>query len=325
MIKSIFHILSLFLTLTCSSFAQDIEQTISRGDTYNQTPELFGESIRIISRSRKIFVITNTNQMMSKGDFITITFDESSPVARALVAKNHDGLVGIKIMKIYSLQRWTKLHQDMDVKIVKGDDSFLFKKKTEQPKNSIASEKIDAEEDLYNDKFLDGSDENLNNNAKRLIKPDNLVGFSWGFPSYTDIDDNVIRVNELGVQWGYQFLDNIWAEGGFEFARINNFPNSNIQTTTNTISLKLKYIFNAPMNSYVLPYVGASSTSVASNKASAGQVTDTVSALEDNIISDLQGNSFIIGVTLLTRMVPGWFIKADLSLNSFNFGAAVEF
>jgi hypothetical protein len=83
-------------------FVNDISSPISLGDS----AEMFTETIRIISRSQKIFILTNTNQMLYKGDFITLILNEKEPVARALVGKTYDGSAGIKILKIYSLKNW---------------------------------------------------------------------------------------------------------------------------------------------------------------------------------------------------------------------------
>src|SRR5690606_19903819 len=116
--------------------------------------DLFTENIQIISKSRKIFIITNSNQMLHKGDFITLVLDFSLPVARALVEKNHDGLVGIKILKIYSLKNWSRIRQGMDIQILRGDDSGLFAPKpqvNDAPQEQI---RIESEEDLFNEKDL---------------------------------------------------------------------------------------------------------------------------------------------------------------------------
>ena len=110
-------------------YSQDVLDDITQGSEDN----VFAESIRIISRSGKTFIMTNTNQLLNKGDFITLAFDEKSPVARAVVAKNHNNLVGIKVLKVYSLARWAKLKKGLELQIIKGDDSFLFKVKKEKP------------------------------------------------------------------------------------------------------------------------------------------------------------------------------------------------
>ena len=84
--------------------AQDIINEItstSRGEESG----IFSETIKTIGRTKKIFILTNNNGLLGKGDFITLMINDQKPVIRALVAKNHEGLSGIKILKIYSLKK----------------------------------------------------------------------------------------------------------------------------------------------------------------------------------------------------------------------------
>jgi hypothetical protein len=39
----------------------------------------------------------------------------------------------------------------------------------------------------------------------------------------------------------------------------------------------------------------------------------------------MQDNALVAGVTILRRLVPGWFIKADLGTDQLNIGFAIEF
>src|SRR5690606_39406867 len=97
------------------------------GTSFDGTQEnVFTETIKIISGSKKIFIITNNNQQLTPGDFISLALDNNL-AARALVAKNHQGQVGIKILKIYSLTQWSRLRCDLDVQIIRGDDSLFAK------------------------------------------------------------------------------------------------------------------------------------------------------------------------------------------------------
>ncbi len=73
----------------------------------------FAETIKIISASKKIFILTNNNQQLGPGDFISLALDNKL-AARAVVAKNHQGQVGIKILKIYSVSQWSKLRRDLE-------------------------------------------------------------------------------------------------------------------------------------------------------------------------------------------------------------------
>ncbi|MEX1098901.1 MAG: hypothetical protein WEB87_00660, partial [Bacteriovoracaceae bacterium] len=129
------------------SYAQNLVNDISATTQLGDSSQIFTETVQIISRSQKIFILTNTNQMLNKGDFITLILNEKDPVARALVGKTHEGLAGIKILKIYSLKRWALMRQGLDVQILKGDDSRLFVKEVKE--RPIEEAEIESEEDLY--------------------------------------------------------------------------------------------------------------------------------------------------------------------------------
>ena len=88
----------------------------------------FAETIKIISNSKKIFILTNNNQQLSPGDFVSLALGDKL-AARAIVAKVHQNQVGIKILKIYSISQWSKLKRDLEIQVVKGDDSFFTKKR----------------------------------------------------------------------------------------------------------------------------------------------------------------------------------------------------
>ena len=98
-------ILASFLGFNHHIHAQDLlndaGSDITLGDSANQ----FSETVNIISRSGKIFILSNSNQLLSKGDFITLSIKDGGPIARSVVAKTHEGQAGIKMLKVYSLAR----------------------------------------------------------------------------------------------------------------------------------------------------------------------------------------------------------------------------
>ena len=104
----------------------------------------FAETIKIISSSKKIFILTNNNQQLGMGDFVSLALDDKL-AARAVVAKTHQGQVGIKILKIYSVAQWSRLRRDLEVQVVKGDDSAFGKKPEVTSAESVTS-KIKSEE-----------------------------------------------------------------------------------------------------------------------------------------------------------------------------------
>lgn len=313
-----------------NSYSQDLVEDIAAPVELAENRESFTETIRIIGRSKKVFIITNTNQMLFKGDFITMVFNERDTIARAVVAKLHNELVGIKILRIYSLKRWKKLRKNIDVNIYKGDDSWLFKKEAPKKKEAAEDEvRIKGEEDLYDDDTFIGDDLDSFGKDNRLIKPDNIVSAAWGRYSIentlaNDGDGETQVFNEFSGAWAYQFADNIWVEGLFGRTQLSNFPSGNKETVLSDFVARVKYTFQAPLYSYFQPYIGFQMYSVSSPNAGEGG-TDTENAKEDAIIQEMGKSQIVVGVTILRRLVPGWFVKADLGSDMFNVGFAIEF
>lgn len=291
---------------------------------------VFTETIKIISRSGKIFILTNSNQLLNKGDFITLLLQNSGPVARAVVAKNHDGSAGIKVLKVYSLRRWGLMGKGLDVQIKKGDDSGLFVKK--KSKSEVANENttIQSEEDLFNDKELMAEDLGDFYQDNRLIKPDNIVSAGWNrFEFANDLSGAREVHNQWSFAWAYQFSDNYWFEGLYGRVQVDGLPDDGSQTIINNFTIRAKYTFKAPLYSYIMPYIGFQTYSVSSPQS--GELTGTTdqdraqAEAEVALINKLQISQIAIGITVLRRLVPGWFLKADLGNDIMSIGFAIEF
>ncbi|MCT4642381.1 MAG: autotransporter outer membrane beta-barrel domain-containing protein [Bacteriovoracaceae bacterium] len=314
----VFILFSLFML--CDSYSQDLVDDISTGGIIGDEAQIFTEQVRIISHSKKIFILTNTNQQLNKGDFITLIVNDKDAACRAIVAKNHDSLVGIKILKIYSLANWSKIRKGKDVKILKGDDTILFTKKNED-KSEEQEDKIKSEEDLYAEELAINNELNGDfESDKRLIKPDNIVSAAYGQIRFTSsINDNKEYAGHLiSGGWAYQFQDNFWLEGLISYASIKDYPTVTNQTVVNPLTARIKYTLKAPFYSYLMPYVGFQVNNVDSPAA-------TEQDQKNEIQQKLAGTEVAIGVTILKRLVPGWFAKADIGTDMINIGAAVEF
>ena len=314
-------------TLLNNSYSQDLVDDISTPIELGDSSEMFTETIRIISRSKRIFIITNTNQMLNKGDFITVLLKDKGPVARCLVGKTHKGNAGIKIMKIYSLKRWALMRKGLDIQIIKGDDSHLFRKKKTKAEVAQAGgvePRINSEEDLYNTNVID-QDLNMFGKDNRLIKPDNIVSAAYG--QYTlneDLAGDKRVFNEFSGTWAFQFSDNMWLEGLYGRTLLSGIPVQGTQTLINNFTFRVKYTFKAPLYSYFLPYLGYQMHSVSSPDA--GNVNNDAQAEEElKLIDSMKKSDVVIGVTILRRLVPGWFLKADLGTDGLNIGFAIEF
>ena len=324
-------ILIIFVFPLCStSMAQDLLDDTSSSLTLGDSSEQFTEKIDIISRSGKIFILTNNNQLLSKGDFITMSLRDQGPVARAVVAKNHKGRAGIKILKVYSLQRWAKLARGTDVDIIRGDDSALFKPKKEK-KVTDEEATIAGEEDLFNDTGIIEEDELGDFYAdNRLIKPDNMVSIGYAqfsFVNDADTTGDTLVNNQFNYAYGYQFADNYWVEGLFGRVQVDGFPRAGEQTIISNLTARLKYTIKAPLFSFFLPYVGVQTFLVSSpNAGVVGDGVDEVTAaLEKRVVDDLEKTQLVFGFTFLRRLVPGWFFKADVGNDIFSAGFAIEF
>ena len=306
--------------LNTSIYAQDLLDDLNVSGTLGDSAQIFSEKIINIGRSKKVFILTNTNSMLNKGDFITLIVNDKDAAARALVAKKHDSLVGIKILKIYSIKNWSQIYKGMDIKILKGDDSILFVK--EKKKEDLAQDttKISGEEDLYAEELaLEDSFEGDFAKDNRYIKPDNIVSLAFGQFRFKDSKTNgdVLGGNEFTGGWAYQFRDNFWVEALGTLLTVNDYPDNGDQTVITRLTGRLKYTYKLPFYSYLMPYIGYQLNLVSSPNATTAE--------EDKNVKDLALGKIAVGATLLRRLVPGWFLKVDLGTDLISIGAAIEF
>lgn len=300
-----------------------------------QAPNLVSETIKVISPSKKIFILTNDNQSFSKGDFISLLLTNKL-VCRALVAKTTDLRVsGIKIIKIYNLALWKQLGVGKEVLVLKGDDSYYTNKEkapeqTATKKDKKDDSKLQSDEDLYNSTSLGNDDDlSLEESSKRLIKPDNLVSVNVGLIQGKDINGDAKRYTQFNAAWGYQLSDNIWGEAGVGTNTIRDYPFDSLDTRLINITVKAKYTFSAPLYSYIQPYVGYQTILAQSPSAGVdpGDGSRTPAQLDEEIqkVNDLKKSTVIFGATILKRIVPGWFVRADFGTDIINGGLSIEF
>jgi len=321
MIKSLFFLL-LILQLSVS-FAQSLVDDADLET--NSSSQTFTETIKIISETKKIFILTNNNQLLNQGDFVSLILDNQL-AARALVAKTYQGQAGIKILKIYSLSQWKKLGKDKDVQLIRGDDSQFNKKVTTDQKADDSKVKIKDEEDLYSKDVVIDDEGDFESNSKRHLKPDNLVAIGVGFKDVNQAqpESGKIRGTEISLSWAYQFNDNYFLEGAYGRTQFNNFPGENITSVLNRFSLRLKYNIKGPAYTFFLPYVGFQTVSVSSPNAAKTNNSQT-NDFQTEALNNLKKSGPVAGITVLRRLVPGWFVKADLGTDMMNLGFAIEF
>jgi hypothetical protein len=282
-------------------------------------PALVTETIKTISLSQKIFILTNKNQAFGNGDFVSLLLQDKL-VCRALVAKvTEANLSGIKIVKIYSLDLWKQLGPGKDVQVIRGDDSYYAPQKAvakEEKKKPV--NKVQTEDDLYNSTTLaEGDDPTLEDNAKRNIKTDNLLALNIGLIDGVDDTGATKRYSHLNGSWAYQIGDNIWTEFSIGSNTIRDLPVLGVDTQLVAYSARIKYTISAPFYSYVQPYVGYQ---VISSKSPGAQTPAEIA-----LVALMKKSRVVVGATILRRIVPGWFARVDFGSDLINGGLLLEF
>lgn len=343
MILRVHKILVLFtLVLSLFSFpvlSQNVlddieEEDILESGSSEAAPSLVSETIKVISPSKKIFILTNENRTFSKGDFISLLLGNKL-VCRALVAKtNDDQLSGIKIIKIYNVNLWKQLAPNKEVLVLKGDDSYYanLEKAPKDIEETIKKQnKVQDEDDLFNSTTLNDDDLSIEESNNRLIKTDNVISGGIGLIEGKDPEGQSKKYTHANGSWGYQLADNVWGELGVGTNTIIDYPATGFDTRMINFTTKLKYTFEAPFYSYVMPYVGYQIIQAQSPGAGVYDGVSTPAPTQEELdkelngVNDLKKSSLVFGVTVLKRIVPGWFIRLDLGSDLLNAGLALEF
>ena len=323
------YLFAFFCLLILSSpeiFSQSAidELTEDRTEPLSSSTETALERVHRVSPSGRILVITNENRSFAQGDFVSLVIGEKI-IARALCAKDtNSGLSGIKILKIYSAELFKTLSPGSDIHIIRGDDSF-FRKKVSKKSEDEDQPLIQDEEDLYNETTLLEDDLLIDKDKKKLIKNDNLVSFSAGYiEGRDDLGDSQKYLHYM-ASWAYQVSSNIWAEiiGGINY--INDYPTPGFTTQMTNLTLKAKYTYKAPFYTLLQPYAGFQMIMASSDDAGSPGAPETRRQKEIEMVEDLEKNGPIFGLTVLKRLVPGWFIKADLGSDILSIGLTLEF
>jgi hypothetical protein len=327
LIAALLFVMTSMLTSSVG-YSQSLADDLSDAGSQNgsEYDELFTEYIKIIGNSRRIFVITNESGRLNKGDFISIVMNDRL-TARALVAKNKDNFVGIKILRIDSLANWARITKGLAVQILKGDDSS-FKTRQSKPTKLESGPEIKNEEDLFSSTILT-EDIGLDDKSIRALKTDNIFSIGLGFISVSSADGSGTASQSMfNASWSFQIADDIWIEAAAANSTLLEYPGSSIQTSLTHFTARFKYAFKAPLYSFILPYFGYRMASVSSPDAGVNRTgtTDTASLeYEQSLVSELASNKIIYGVTVFRRLVPGWFVRADLGNDIMNIGISIEF
>lgn len=319
-----FLFLSIFLSIaaTAQSVVDQID-SVDGGSFGTPAPELSTEKIEKISASGRIFILSNDSSSFAKGDFISIVMDNKL-VNRCLVAKTIPGSGGIKIMKVYNPDLHKLLRPGMTVQVIRGDDSY-FKIKKQKEENPEETALISDEEGLFDETTLLEDDLNLEENNNRKIKTDNIISLYLSQVEGQTPDSTTQRYSQITGAWAYQVDDNIWIEGAYGENIINDYPDGGLDTKYTSLVFKLKYTVEAPFYSYIQPYAGYQITNADSPGAGSGDISEEQRIQDEELVEALKQNKAVFGVTVLKRLVPGWFARLDIGSDALNFGFSLEF
>jgi hypothetical protein len=274
------------------------------------------ETIEKIGASRTVYILSNNNSSFGKGDFISLVINNNL-INRAIVAKVSGSSAGIKIVKTYNAQFAQMMRPGTQVQVIRGDDSYFTNMKKNIKKDQSES-LIEDEDDLFNETTLLSEDSGLDENTKRLIRTDHLLFGTAALLGSIDSDANSTRLLQVGFNYSYQLADNIWGEAFVTQSKQTKFPAEGISTTLTNITLRGKYTVKLPAYSYLMPYVGIQMVMASTDVSELSN--------EDNaLVNQTKETNIAFGVTLLKRLVPGWFIRADLGTDIAAAGLGIEF
>lgn len=325
---NIFKVLSLcafFIFSIGKGLSQSLLAEYAQNANFPVQERLSKEKILKFSNTKRIIVTTYKNRGFLPGDYVTILLKDKH-IARAVAAKTtEDSRAGIKIIKVYNLELWNALKAGNEVQILRGDDSFYVNQTSGDPNDPADQEisRISSEDDLYNDSTYLEEDLEIEGNKKRKIKTDNIFTFGLGFIGTVDLEGNSTTDQTFGFSYMYQMADNIWVEGAYNFATLDGFPTTEVSSSLTTLTFNIRYVFELPFYSYALPYLGYRIMSVSAPEA---EVDDTVPADDQTrLLDEVEDTGPVIGITILKRLVPGWFGRLDLGTDHVYLGGSFEF
>ena len=318
------YLFSLFLTISVCYGQSIIEDLGMQEEEEAILANLNHEKVTKISPSRKIYLITNANQSFQKGDFISLIY-KGTMFARALVAKDINGLSGIKLLRIHSPQIASLIRPNYPIQVLRGDDALFIQ--------NDKRELIPKEEgDLFNQITLGESEDNIGLEEKKeqsLIRQDNIVSAWYGQIEGVNLRGESTNYGYILGSWGYQIGNNIWGEFSYGQNIINDYPEIGLDTKLQNFTLKFKYTVAAPAHSYIQPYLGYQLVTPQSPGAGKQNPTEPVSPeqLERELqrLNILKKNTPIFGLSVLKRLVPGWFVKFEFGSDIMGLGLALEF
>ncbi len=266
--------------------------------------DFFKETLLDISISKTVFILSNTNNKLFEGDFLTISLQGKS-VCRALVIKIKDNKAAIHIKKIYSLTYWTFLKKNLIIDILKGDESELVshalnKKNTPTLVNNSEDsldEPLDNIESRDNKFFFLGVSLGLDIKKDSLFE--NTQKYKY-FPQY---------LIQLGFKYHFLKIENL-----FGLSYYSQYPSEGMITFLVNAFPRIKVEFPVS-DSLFLGCFGGMRIPLYISSPDAGTSSDaTLADNENKLIEHLKTYNFDFGVYVLTKILPGWSVELSSSL-----------
>ena len=283
--------------------------------------DLAKEKVMRVSGTKRILIISNSQDSYAKGDYVTILINKE-PIVRGIIPKQKNNVAAIKITKIYNEEVYSNIFVNQDIEVLRGDDSAYGKAAPEESEfkitdaESLFDDTTLLDEDIYSEEAQEGG----------IIKNDNIVsvglGLVDGFNSSGKEDTNT----QYNASWSFQVEKNIWIEGFVGRHLIRGFPNEEIDTAVNQYIFRAKYSFEGPLYTVFMPYVGYKFATA--DSPGAGDVTSVgadAAEREKELVSSVEESEPVFGVTFFKRLVPGWFFRADVGTDLMGASLALEF
>lgn len=266
--------------------------------------DFFQETLLDISISKTVFILSNTNNKLQEGDFLTLSLKGKS-ICRALVTKIKDNKAAINIKKIYSLTYWSFLKKNLILDILKGDESELISQAFKKARTTEKS--IDSENSLQD------SIEDVSSIENKFF----YIGLSLGL----DVKKDSLFENTKKYKFFPQYLVQI----GFKYhlLRIENFfgvshysqyPSEGMSTFLLNAFPRIKFEFSPSSSLFLGCFAGMRVPFYLSSPDAGTSGDATLAENEKKLIEYLKGYNFDFGIYAVTRIVPGWSVEFSSSL-----------
>jgi hypothetical protein len=324
--KAFLYIFALF---AFNALGQPLATTLDPEASTNLAQVSYPEKIVLTSKSKRIFIVTHQSNAMEPGDLVTAYY-RGNKVFRALVAKSRDSKIGLKILKSFDQTMKNSLQPGQEVRLVKGDDSVVTVNQTNEPRLQIKNESDLYSEDLLVD--IEGPSK-----PKKKLPEQNIIQLGIGVYQGIDEFSESKFYTHWVVNWAFRLKQAWWLEAGYGYSPAKRFPAKDIGTDLHSLTFKAKYSYELPFFSFAAPYAGLQV--VIPQSSEAGVIADSTTELTDEQVAENQASADreldlvdesqkitpVIGITLLKRFVPGWFVTANLGTDSINVGLSIGF